>query len=113
MTGKAGGRGKSHTYAKVFDPDLDLGWMEQAPCKGSHPEFDYDQGRPSASGRRYNLPLHVQHAQKVCLNECPVRVDCLDFALRIEAPRGRSGVYGGLTPNERDALYDKQRGRIA
>lgn len=113
MVAKNTGRGRRNTYAKVFDPDMALGWLEQAACGKAAPAFDYDQALPRESSRTYRPPRHVQDAQDVCRSECPVRAECLDFALRIEVPRGRSGVYGGLTPNERDELYDQQRGRIA
>lgn len=113
MVAENTGRGRRNTYAKVFDPDMALGWLEQAACGRAAPAFDYDQALPRESSRTYKPPRHVQDAQDVCRSECPVRAECLDFALRIEVPRGRSGVYGGLTPNERDELYDQQRGRIA
>lgn len=113
MTGENTGRGRRNTYAKVFDPDMTLGWLERAACGGASPRFDYDQALPRESARTYNPPSRVQDAQEVCRSGCPVRAECLEFALRIEVPRGRSGVYGGLTPNERDALYDEQRGRTA
>lgn len=108
MTGNTG-RGRRNTYVKVFDPDASLGWMEQAACGGADPAFDYDQGPPRESKRTYKPPKHVQEAKVVCWTECPVREECLDFAMRIEVPRGRVSIYGGLTPNERDALYDKTR----
>lgn len=113
MTADNSGRGRRNTYSKVFDPDMTLGWLEHSACKGAAPAFDYDQALPRESSRTYRAPRNVQDALDVCRSECPVRAECLDFALRIEMPRGRSGVYGGLTPNERDALYDERKGRIA
>lgn len=113
MVAENTGRGRRNTYAKFFDPDMSLDWMAQAPCQGFAPAFDYDQAPPRESKRVYKPPRSVQDAKEVCWHECLVRVECLEFALRIEVPRGRSGVYGGLTPNERDALYDERKGRVA
>lgn len=113
MVAENTGRGRRNTYAKVFDDDMTLGWLERAACGKAAPAFDYDQALPRESKRSYNPPRHVQDAQAVCRAECPVKEECLEFALRIEVPRGRSGVYGGLTPNERDALYDQRKGRTA
>lgn len=112
MAAENTGRGRRNTYTKVFDPDMTLGWLEQAACGGADPAFDYEQALPRESKRTYKPPKHVQEALEVCWHECPVRLECLDFAFRIEVPRGRTGVYGGLTPNERDALYDEQRGKV-
>jgi transcription factor WhiB len=111
VAGENTGRGRRNTYAKFFDLSMD--WLERAACGGASPAFDYDQALPRESARTYNPPKRVQEAQEVCRTECPVRAECLDFALRIEVPRGRVGVYGGLTPNERDEFYDQQKGRIA
>ena len=40
----------------------------------------------------------------VCLTVCPVRLQCLDYAMRMEEGQDhktRHGVYGGLGPLER------------
>jgi hypothetical protein len=39
--------------------------------------------------------------KSVCLNVCPVRLQCLDYAMRMELGQDhktRHGVYGGLGP---------------
>lgn len=105
-------RTRRNTYAKFFDPDMSLGWLNEAACTGAAPAFDYDQALPRHKKRTYKPPQHVQEAQEVCRTECPVRLECLEFALRIETPQGRSGVYGGLTPNERDEFYTERNGLI-
>lgn len=43
-------------------------------------------------------------AKRICHNGCSVRLQCLDYAMRIEHGAGtwmRIGIYGGMTPNER------------
>ena len=36
---------------------------------------------------------------------CPVAADCLDYAMTVEPPGCRHGVWGGLTPTQRTRLY--------
>jgi WhiB family redox-sensing transcriptional regulator len=48
-------------------------------------------------------------ALQVCA-ECPVREMCLADAMATEDPAMRWGVLGGLTPAERDQLFEQQRG---
>lgn len=43
------------------------------------------------------------YAKSIC-GVCVVRLQCLDYAMRIESGGGnwlRVGIYGGMTPNER------------
>lgn len=105
-------RTRRNTYAKYFAPDTDLEWLADAACTGNAPAFDYDQALPRHATVKYKPPKAVQEAKEVCWEECPVRLECLEFALRIETPQGRSGVYGGLTPNERDEVYIERNGLI-
>lgn len=115
MTGES--KTRRNSYVKKYTPEVSLDWQERAECQRRAPDFDYDQKLPNTSKaknpRPRAEPSNVSEAKRVCWNECPVRAECLDFAFKIEIPRGRSGVYGGLTPNERDALYDRQIGRTA
>jgi hypothetical protein len=66
----------------VTDPDL---WFESQ-------DEDYFQPRV---------------AKKFC-GECPVRQQCLEYALTVNE---QYGVWGGLTAKERQALRAKGRGR--
>ena len=45
-------------------------------------------------------------AKKFC-SECPVRAECLTYALAVNEP---FGIWGGLTPKERSALRGQGRG---
>lgn len=109
------GKTRRNSYVKKYDSDLRLDWQEKAECLGQAPDFDYDQTLPTKSQAKKprKPPSSVEGAQRTCWTECTVREACLEFALRVEIPRGRAGVYGGLTPNERDALYDQQMGQMA
>lgn len=111
------GKTRRNSYVKRYDPDVRIDWQENAPCRGQAPDFDYDQPLPNKSKakkpRPRPEPSNVPQARRFCWTECLVREDCLEFALRVEIPKGRAGIYGGLTPNERDALYNQQMGLTA
>lgn len=74
-------------------------WREAAACQYVDPDlFHPDTGQPT------------RPAKAVCA-ACPVRVQCLEYAL--EAGE-RLGVWGGLGPDERAALTrDRAAGRAA
>lgn len=76
---------------------LDLpAWMEQALCARSDPELFYPEMGQKGKG--------TSRAAKAVCARCPVRQPCLERALRTETPSTRYGVWGGLSPNEREAL---------
>lgn len=64
-------------------------WMGRAACGGMDPDLFFP-----ARGKR--APVEV------CA-DCPVRGDCLDYALTLEDEEAgaRHGVFGGLTPQAR------------
>ena len=66
------------------DPD---GWMGSALCT----QVDADVFYPGPGG-------DIRPAKKIC-GACPVREPCLVYGM--DDPHG---VYGGLTPNEREKL---------
>lgn len=69
-------------------------WVEEAIC----PQVgDWDLWFPEGG-------TNPRDARKVCL-QCPVRADCLEWAIRTGQPYG---VYGGFTDGERKSLL---RGR--
>lgn len=45
----------------------------------------------------------VDRARAVC-RSCPVQAKCLAYAMEIEQPRSRYGIWGGYTADERDQL---------
>ena len=74
-------------------------WRGQAKCVGVERELFF-ASVPSPE---------VQIAKQVCA-DCPVRAQCLDYALRVEPVhrwQQRHGVWGGLDPQEREALARK------
>jgi len=94
-------------------------WTKEAACL-NHPYITTDQffldppTRPSRAPKKTNL-LYEQ-ARQVCLDECPVRAECLGDAMNTErghAGSSRYGIYGGLDPFqraniERDRLPNEQ-----
>ena len=74
-------------------PD-EYAWMLHARCRGANPtEFFPSDG------------LGVEMAQRICAG-CPVRLDCLEYALlhRIE-----HGVWGGASERERRRILRRRR----
>lgn len=73
----------------------EFAWMLHARCRGVNPA----QFFPSDG-------LGVEVAQRVCA-ACPVRVECLEYALehRIE-----HGVWGGASERERRRILRRRRG---
>lgn len=75
-------------------------WTEKAACRGT----DIDVFFGSEGGR-----AHLAEALKLCAR-CPVRAECLQFALRIEGGKAecwRHGVFGGTTGPDRYRMYRK------
>lgn len=75
---------------------LDVDWRDRAACRDADVLEFFVGGRAERCvARRWCGP-------------CPVRDDCLADALAVECPGVRSGVRGGLTGPERDAVAKVQ-----
>lgn len=77
---------------------IDISAYEQAPCVGVPVELFYDS-------RYYYRVI------KVCCAQCPVKELCLQDCLELEdvpvdGKHYRSGVFGGLTPADRNRLCE-------
>lgn len=84
-------------------------WMEQALCVGRDPEWwtTADAGRrPNLSNERWDQLEDASknniRAVRLC-QQCPVRLECLEFALKDRQCR-EHGVFGGTFPHEREAM---------
>lgn len=69
-------------------------WRDRARCRGMDTALFF----PSGKGRH---PRGFLDEVKQCCQECPVREECLKFAMNNELPYG---IYGGLTAKERKEL---------
>ncbi len=73
------------TAKLAFDAD-DRAWMLEAKCLDADPEAFF----PEKGGS-------TREAKRICAT-CPVREECLDFALTQDE---RFGIWGGLSERER------------
>lgn len=66
-------------------------WMDEADCAGIGSDWWYPRAREDRASEI------GREAKRVCRN-CPVRLECLEYALDIKE---EYGIWGGLTPGER------------
>ncbi len=81
-------------------------WADHAACKGMaktdpHVFFpDIERGMTS--------PHVWDKAREICIG-CPVRIECLEEQMPFEEASGRrDGMWGGLTPREREVLFQQR-----
>lgn len=74
---------------------LDVGWHEYAACVSYNPETWFPTDK--------NHRRQWDEAQRICVMECPVRDDCLRYALEANE---QYGVWGGMTPEQRQKLKE-------
>lgn len=74
-----------------------IGWMRDAACKGMDPSLFFVEGPGETKNQ----------AVAVCAR-CPVRRDCLDYAIE---NREYHGIWGGVGRDVRDRVRrDRRRG---
>jgi WhiB family redox-sensing transcriptional regulator len=71
-------------------------WMASASCAGTDPELFFPEDADDG-GNPHNV-ARAHAAIKVC-RRCPVRRDCLEYALA--NGEWHYGIWGGLTPKKR------------
>lgn len=81
----------SHTDQKIEND-----WRKRAECRFSDPELFHIIGDENSKPAR----AQIVEARSVCA-ECPVRRECLDWAIRTQ---DEYSIAGGKTPNERKSL---------
>jgi WhiB family redox-sensing transcriptional regulator len=85
---------------KIAPPQKEQ-WMDKAACLNQ----DLEKFFPSGGSK-------TTAAKAVC-GRCDVKLKCLAWILQTEPPRkGRSGVFGGLGPTERENLAKKLKGLL-
>ena len=70
-------------------PELDRSWIDQAACKGMHVGVFFPERGDSLIG-----------PESIC-RACPVRIDCLNYAMRRNE---KYGIWGGTSENQRRRL---------
>ena len=84
----------------LLDQDLAPAWQQDAECVHHTGKVDFFPARGES----------VRDAKAVCA-QCPVRDDCLEFALRLKVAHG---VWGGMSERERRSLRrDRHRAALS
>ena len=81
------------------------GWQFRGACRGEESALFF---APSHFERKPEKDAREGAAKRIC-SICPVRIDCLEYAIRIREPHG---VWGGLNELERRILI-RERARKA
>jgi WhiB family redox-sensing transcriptional regulator len=90
-------RSETSDHAVFFQEDLAPTWQRFAECVRHAGSVDFFPARGES----------VRDAKAVCA-VCPVREECLDFALRMKVAHG---VWGGLSERERRSVRrERNRG---
>jgi WhiB family transcriptional regulator, redox-sensing transcriptional regulator len=69
----------------------DYEWRKSAACRDTNPDLFFPVGTTGAA------LVQIDEAKRVC-GICPVRSDCLEFAL---VTNQDSGIWGGTSEDER------------
>ncbi len=82
----------------------EYGWQWRAACRGEDTKLFFPPNRFEPKEER----LHREHRAKAICAICPVRVECLEYAVRTREPHG---VWGGLNELERRLLLRERERR--
>lgn len=74
----------------------DPGWVDQAACQRYDPELWFAD----------SYTAEESMALRVCWRECPVREQCLAYALAYVGREPQSGIWGGHGANRRVKILD-------
>jgi WhiB family redox-sensing transcriptional regulator len=83
--------------------DEDIDWQTQAACRGADANLFF--APPHQESKEERIAREAQ-AKAVCAR-CPVREQCLSFALVTREPHG---IWGGFNESERRQLLQRQAG---
>jgi WhiB family redox-sensing transcriptional regulator len=92
--------------SRLPGPNADLwDWQLLGACRGNDPEsFFHPEGERGSSRVQRDLA-----AKAVCAT-CPVLRQCADHALTVREPYG---VWGGMSEDEREAIYQRRSVALA
>jgi WhiB family redox-sensing transcriptional regulator len=80
---------------------VDRSWQTTGLCRGNHSYLFFP---PSTVERKEERERREIKAKAIC-QVCPVKGDCLEFALEIKEPYG---IWGGYTETERRQLLSRR-----
>jgi WhiB family transcriptional regulator, redox-sensing transcriptional regulator len=80
----------------------EYGWQWQAACRGEDAGLFF---APNHLENKEQRDLRERGAKAIC-GGCPVRVDCLEYAIRIHETHG---IWGGLNELERRLLIRRRQ----
>jgi WhiB family redox-sensing transcriptional regulator len=88
--------------SRLPGPNADFwDWQMQSACRGEDPRLFFHP-----EGERGEAREARQAAAKAICAACPVLVECRSHALAVREPYG---VWGGLSEDEREAIYRRSR----
>jgi len=82
----------------------EYGWQWRAECRGEDSALFFPPGDIEPKEERV---ARERKAKAIC-SSCPVRIECLEYAVRIREPHG---IWGGLNEMERRMLMSGRDGR--
>ncbi len=83
----------------------DRSWQTAALCRGNHSYLFFP---PSTVERKDERERRESKAKAICM-VCPVKGDCLDFAMKIKEPYG---IWGGLTEADRRQVLAREAAAV-
>ena len=86
-----------NTRGRSADLDTSGDWRHRARCRGMA-TADHDPWFPT--GTTSDADHEQERAAKAVCQRCPVRLDCLDWAVIA----GEAGIWGGMTEQDRRPL---------
>ena len=80
----------------------DIDWQTRAACRSADANIFFP---PTQTETKEERTLREAAAKSVCA-QCPVREQCLTFALTTREPHG---IWGGMTETERRRVLERER----
>jgi WhiB family redox-sensing transcriptional regulator len=81
----------------------EYGWQWRAACRGEDSSLFF---APNHLELKEERSSRERRAKAICA-VCPVRIECLEYALRIREPHG---IWGGLNePERRQMIRERER----
>jgi WhiB family redox-sensing transcriptional regulator len=86
-----------------------LDWQRYGKCVGAPSEWFFPErlDKQTDSEKSIHVAKCISSAKALCA-QCPVKSECLDFALKT-MDLGNYGVWGGTTPGQREAIREAFR----